>query len=245
MSAVATEKPKVEAAKKAATMFYWTGALPVIGEFNHKVASLERKPLLAENDAGEYFTYERATALALWDSRGEWAGKCKYAQNVTVHGHDYQAVSYRRIEEKGDNNTRHLTFDPTPGVVVKWTKAQLQAIIKATENTYQREMNGKDAPNNTPMTVRFLDYVLLHSMDHRIDKTGKDPRLADYRTDDFEYNPELDTCVTEYVYIVPLPNADPKTKPEDYWNLTQTTLNQFFANPPKSLADALKAGELS
>lgn len=248
-SAVATlpaepqdEKPVEKKAKQAA-MFYWTGALPKAGMFKYKRPSLDQSSIM--NTSEEFCTYEDATASRLWNKWGMWSGKCKYAQNITVHGHEFQGTTSRPIMQKDENTgTATLMFDPLPGAVVKWTKEQLKAIIKNTCNTYQREQNGKDAENNNPLTVRFLDFHLAHAADSKIDPTGRDPKRSDCRNETYEHDPERDTCVSEFVYIVPLPEADPKTKPEDYWTLTRTTLDQFFANPPKSLAEALEAGEL-
>jgi hypothetical protein len=238
--AVPTKKPK------QATKLYWMGALPKAGVFKYKRPSLEQTAILNTNTCEEFCLLEDATAQKLWDRWEVWSGKCKYAQNITVHGHEFVAFSCRPVMQKGDNNGQTtMIFDPWPGSVVKMTSEKLASIIDATQKTFQREENGKDAEKNTALTTRFLNHDLTNSRNSIIDRTGKNPRLTDCRTDYTEFDEEKDTPCTEFVYIVELKDADPKTKPEDYWTLPRITMEQFFANPPKSLADALKAGELS
>lgn len=237
----ASQAPAVIVKKKTASKLYWAGALPKAGAFKYKRSSLDQTAIL--NDNSEYCKYEDATALALWNKWEIWTGKCRYAQNITVHGHEYVAYINRPITQTGNTpGTLNLTFDPCPGMVVKWTGERLEAIVDATFKTFQREANGKDDPRNNALTTRFLNFEFEHSRDHLIDQSGKNPYTMSRRSDSYEYSEETDTSVSEFVYVVEL-DADPATKPEDYWTLPRTTMDQFFANPPKSLAETWKKQE--
>lgn len=233
-----------KAKKAAATKLYWIGALPRPGTFKYKRPSVAQTAIM-NTSTEEFCTYEDATALALWQRWEIWAGLCKYYQNVPVHGMDFPAYTCRPITQEADSpGQRTMMFDPWPGAVVRLTKDKIDFIVSSAKTTYIREENGKDAPNNTSLTVRAFNPELDKKRDHIIDKTGRDIRRTDFRQETLEFDEERDTPVTEFVYIVPL-DADPKTNPEDYWTLPRTTMEQFFANPPKSLADSLKDGELS
>src|SRR3990167_5770708 len=173
VDAVAT--PPVQPAKKAKslTKLYWMGALPKAGIFKYKRPSVEQTAILSASTE-EFCTYEDATAQKLWDRWEVWSGKCKYAQNITVHGHEFVAFSCRPVMQKGDNNGQTtMIFDPWPGSVRRLTGEKLEAIIEHAKSTYQREENGKDAENNTALTVRFLNHDLINSRDSVIDKTGR------------------------------------------------------------------------
>jgi hypothetical protein len=228
--------------KKQLTKLYWMGALPKEGTFKYKRSSEKQTAIM--NDNSEFCTYEDATTSALWNKWEIWTGKCRYAQNIGVHGHEYVGFSDRPIESKGEApGAVHLTFDSWPCSVVKLTQEKMEAIVDATFNTFQREENGKDNPRNSPLTIKFLNFKLDHARDHIIDPSGRNPRLSDCRTDQNEFDDSRDTCVSEYVYITEL-EADPvATKPEDYWTLPRTTMEQFFANPPRPLSETWKKPE--
>ena len=229
----------VEDHKESAERLYWMGALPASGKFKFGVPTLE--PSEIENESGEYMKYVDTTAHTLWCKHNPpiWRGKCPYYQNLTVTWMEFVAYSGRQVRG-ADGNNRTIVLEPFPGLVAKLSKESLDAIVKHAQATFYREPNGKGS-ENASKNVKLVNTVAskppatYNAMDPNA-RPIKDPT-------DLTFNQKRDTPIAECVYIVPL-DVDPDSSPEGYSRLIPT-MEDFLANPPKSLADALKAGELS
>lgn len=224
---------------------YWIGALPRPGRFKFPVATA--KQTLVYNGSSEYIELVEVSASDLWNRRvgseRTWQGKCPYYEHIVVCEHTFPSSKARMIR---DDNGGIITITPDywPGMVVKWSKDEFKDVLAKIKRTFLHEENG-----------RAWDKLDIHQLPRhqaRITNIDRNKAYEDWDGKSPDRMPVghvsashavpvkgKTTWIGEFIYIVPLSGVDIDADPESWVRATKG-MDEFFANPPKSVAEAIK-----
>jgi hypothetical protein len=219
-----TLKPTLQDLKPEATSFeetpqtalYWFGMLPASGSFKLKRPTREKDPR-----TNDYYTYADVTSQELWEGEvNQWVGKCPWKQSLSINGLAFDAFTetlMRAVGQQGGLLNRHSW----PGAIGEFDEQRFKDIIK---QCYRNVVRVKDGIGKDISLDQSRSYQMLNDGTEKVSLE--------------QYNPRTDTYFAHYVYVVKIEGK----KPEDfdagtYYRLA-TSWDEFFRNPPKSVAEA-------
>jgi len=208
--------PEATSFDVTATSLYWFGMLPATGTFKQKQSTREK-----DSQTNDYFTYVDVTSQQLWEGEvNQWVGKCPWKQSLSVSGLSFDAFTETRLRAVGQDAST-LNKISWPGAITELEEDRFKHVIgQCYQNVIRMEDNvGKDINLNGPKRGTYM------MLDSGVEKSTKE-----------QFNPRTDTYFAHYVYIVKL-EADPRKYDRSSYYSLAMPWNEFFIDPPKSVAE--------
>lgn len=196
------------------TALYWFGMLPATGSFKVRRNTREKDPR-----TNEYYTYVDVTSQELWEGEvNQWVGKCPWRQSLAANGLSFDAFTetlMRAVGQQGGVLNRHSW----PGAVCEFDKDRAAKII---DDCYKNVIRVKDGLGKEINLGQLSSYMM--------DNAGGEHGATE------KYNPRTDTFIAHYVYMIKL-DAKPEEYARDTYYRLAMSWDEFFKNPPKSVAE--------